>query len=57
MDLREDMLKKATEVDESYLEGPLVQFCLYAGLENLLPDFDLIIVDDYGIIGLSQKAA
>ena len=47
---RTEMLKKATEVDESYLEGPVVQFCLYAGLDNLLPDFDFIIIDDDRVI-------
>ena len=51
---REDMLKKATEVDETYLEGPLIQFCLYAGLENLLPDFDIIIVDEFHRAGATK---
>ena len=43
---RERLLKNATEIDESHLTGPLVQFCLYAGLSDLLPDFDFIIVDE-----------
>lgn len=51
---RTEMLKKATEVDESYLEGPVVQFCLYAGLDNLLPDFDLIIIDEFHRAGATQ---
>ena len=51
---RQKMLRKATEFDESYLEGPVVQFCLYAGLENLLPDFDLIIVDEFHRAGAPQ---
>ena len=33
---KQRLLKRATEVDESHLKGPLIQFCLYAGLENLL---------------------
>ena len=44
---RRRLLTKATEVDESHLTGPLIQFCLYFGLDNLLPDFDLIIVDEF----------
>ena len=51
---RAAMLKKATEVDETYLTGPLIQFCLYAGLDNLLPDFDLIIVDEFHRAGAPQ---
>ena len=51
---RAEMLKKATEVDESHLTGPLIQFCLYAGLENLLPDFDYIIVDEFHRAGAPQ---
>lgn len=53
---RTELLKKATEVDESYLEGPVIQFCLYAGLENLLPNFDLIIVDEFHRAGAPQWA-
>ena len=44
---RRRLLTKAKEVDESHLTGPLIQFCLYAGLDSLLPDFDLIIVDEF----------
>ncbi|MBR2760180.1 MAG: DEAD/DEAH box helicase family protein [Solobacterium sp.] len=44
---RERLLKKATIVDESHFKGPLVQFCLYAGLDNPLPDFDYIIIDEF----------
>ena len=54
---RQRMLKKATEFDDSYLEGPVIQFCLYAGLENLLPDFDLIIVDEFHRAGAPQWEA
>ena len=55
---KQRLLKRATVVDESHLKGPLIQFCLYAGLENLLPDFDLIIVDEFhraGAILWEQK--
>lgn len=51
---RTDLLKRATEVDESHLDGPLIQFCLYAGLDNLLPNFDLIIVDEFHRAGAPQ---
>ena len=51
---RKDLLKRATEVDESHLKGPLIQFCLYAGLDNLLPDFDLIIIDEFHRAGAPQ---
>ena len=51
---RADLLKRATEVDESHLAGPLIQFCLYAGLENLLPNFDLIIIDEFHRAGARQ---
>ena len=51
---RQRMLKKATEFDETYLTGPVIQFCLYAGLDNLLPDFDLIIVDEFHRAGAPQ---
>lgn len=51
---RQELLKKATEVDESFLAGPLVQFVLYAGLDNLLPDFDYIIVDEFHRAGAPQ---
>ena len=37
---RRELLKRATEIDESHLTGPLIQFCLYAGLSDLLPDFE-----------------
>ena len=51
---KQRLLKRATEVDESHLKGPLIQFCLYAGLENLLPDFDFIIVDEFHRAGAPQ---
>ena len=51
---RADLLKRATEVDESHLVGPLIQFCLYAGLDSLLPDFDYIIIDEFHRVGASQ---
>ena len=51
---RKDLLKRATEVDESHLTGPLVQFCLYAGLEGMLPDFDYILIDEFHHAGAIQ---
>ena len=51
---RQEMLKKAMEFDESYMEGPVVQFCLYAGLDNMLNNFDLIILDEFHRAGASQ---
>lgn len=51
---RKDLLKRATEVDESHLTGPLVQFCLYAGLEGMLPDFDYILIDEFHRAGAIQ---
>ena len=44
---REELLKKATVIDESHMTGPLIQFCLYAGLSDLLPNFDFIIIDEF----------
>lgn len=51
---RTNLLKRATEVDESYLVGSLVQFCLYAGLDNMLPDFDYIIIDEFHRAGAPE---
>ena len=51
---RERLLKKATEIDESHLTGPLIQFCLYAGLSDLLPNFDYIIIDEFHRAGAPQ---
>lgn len=51
---RERLLKDATEIDESHLTGPLIQFCLYAGLSDLLPDFDFILVDEFHRAGAPQ---
>ena len=51
---REELLKKATQVDESHLSGPLIQFCLYAGLSDLLPNFDYIILDEFHRAGALQ---
>ena len=48
------LLKKATEVNESFLTGPVIQFSLYAGLDNLLPSFDLIILDEFHRAGAPQ---
>lgn len=53
---RRDLLKRATEIDESHLTGPLIQFCLYAGLSDLLPDFDYIIIDEFHRAGAPQWA-
>ena len=51
---REELLKKATEIDESHLTGPLIQFCLYAGLQDLLPNFDYILIDEFHRAGALQ---
>ncbi len=51
---RADLLKRAKEIDESHLTGPLIQFCLYAGLEHLLPNFDYIIIDEFHRAGARQ---
>ena len=51
---RKKLLQNATEVDESFLDGPLIQFSLYAGLENLLPSFDFIILDEFHRAGAPQ---
>jgi len=51
---RADLLKRATEIDESHLAGPVIQFCLYAGLEHLLPNFDYIIIDEFHRAGARQ---
>ena len=51
---RADLLKRAKEIDESHLTGPLIQFCLYAGLEHLLPNFDYIIIDEFHRTGAPQ---
>ena len=51
---RADLLKRAKEIDESHLTGPLIQFCLYAGLEHLLPNFDFIIIDEFHRAGARQ---
>ncbi len=51
---RADLLKRATEIDESHLTGPLIQFCLYAGLSDLLPNFDFIIIDEFHRAGAAQ---
>lgn len=54
MEERERLLKKATEVDETHLTGPVIQFSLYAGLDNLLPNFDIIILDEFHRAGARQ---
>ena len=51
---RIELLKKATEIDESHLTGPIIQFSLYAGLSDLLPDFDYIIIDEFHRAGAPQ---
>lgn len=51
---RRELLKRATEIDESHLEGPLIQFCLYAGLQDLLSNFDYIILDEFHRAGAPQ---
>lgn len=51
---RTEMLKKATEIDKSHLTGPIIQFCLYAGLDHLLPNFDYIIIDEFHRTGARQ---
>lgn len=54
---RKDLLKRATEIDESHLTGPLIQFSLYAGLQDLLPNFDYIIIDEFHRAGARQWEA
>ena len=54
---RKDLLKRATEIDESHLTGPVLQFSLYAGLQDLLPNFDYIIIDEFHRAGARQWEA
>ena len=54
---RKDLLKRATEIDESHLTGPVLQFSLYAGLSDLLPNFDYIIIDEFHRAGARQWEA
>ena len=55
-DERRDLLLRATEIDESHLTGPLIQFCLYAGLTDLLSNFDYILIDEFHRAGAPQWA-
>ena len=56
--LEDKSIEKETRIQVATVQG-MVKRVLYHDGESMpaVTDYDLIIVDDYGIIGLSQKAA